>query len=171
MKNVLPGKKVPRLRLKTISGMEWDLRNQEPKNFTMVVFYRGIHCPVCKSYLEELNNKVKTFNDKGVNVICISANDKSLAEQTLEEWEIDNLNIGYDFNTEDARKWDLYVSEAIKDNEPDVFFEPGLFLIKPDNTLYAASIQTMPFARPKFDELLKAIDFVLEEEYPARGEA
>jgi hypothetical protein len=28
----------------------------------------------------------------------------------------------------------------------------------------------MPFARPGFAELLKAIDFVLQKNYPARGE-
>ncbi|MBO2544981.1 redoxin domain-containing protein [Salegentibacter sp. BDJ18] len=170
MKNVLPRKEVPRLRVETTSGMQWDIRDQKPENFTMVIFYRGLHCPVCKSYLEELNKKVEKFQEKGVSVICLSANNKSLAEKTVKEWEVYNLTIGYNFNPEDARKWDLYISEGIND-EPEVFFEPGLFLVKPDNTLYAASIQTMPFARPKFDELLKAIDFVVDKEYPARGEA
>ena len=28
----------------------------------------------------------------------------------------------------------------------------------------------MPFARPYFDDLLDAIDFVAEKNYPARGE-
>lgn len=170
MKNVLPRKEVPRLIVDTTSGMQWHLRDQKPENFTMVIFYRGLLCPVCKSYLQELNKKIEDFRERGVNVICISANNQSLAEKTVKEWEVDNLTIGYDFNTEDARKWDLYVSEGIND-EPEVFFEPGLFLIKPDNTLYSASIQTMPFARPKFDELLKAIDFLLDKDYPARGEA
>lgn len=91
--------------------------------------------------------------------------------KTVEEWDIENLNIGYDFSIEDGRKWDLFVSEGIKDAEPDVFLEPALFLIRPDNTLYSSSIQSMPFARPKFDELLKSISFVLKEDYPARGEA
>lgn len=27
----------------------------------------------------------------------------------------------------------------------------------------------MPFARPRFDEILGAIDFVLKNDYPARG--
>ncbi|PKD16138.1 alkyl hydroperoxide reductase [Salegentibacter salinarum] len=170
MKNVLPRKEVPRLRVETTSGMQWDLRDQKTENFTIVIFYRGLHCPVCKSYLEELNKKAEKFQDRGVDVICISANNKSLAEKTVKEWDVDNLTIGYDFNPEDARKWDLYISEGMKD-EPEVFFEPGLFLIQPDNTLYAASIQTMPFARPKFNELLKAIDFILDKDYPARGEA
>lgn len=171
MKNVIPGKEVPELIVDTVNGMIWNLRDQKPKNFTLVVFYRGLHCPVCKSYLEELNSKIEKFRDKGVNVICISSNSGSLAEKTATDWDIDKLTLGYNFSIEDARKWELYISKGINDKEPEMFFEPGLFLIRPDTTLYAASIQSMPFARPKFDELLKSISFVLNEKYPARGEA
>ncbi|WP_034925587.1 redoxin domain-containing protein [Gillisia sp. CAL575] len=171
MKNLIPRKEVPELVVDTVNGMTWDLRDQQPKNFTMVVFYRGLHCPVCKSYLEELNSKIDSFRDKGVNVICISTNTRSIAEETTMKWDVEKLTIGFDFSIENARKWDLFISDGISDNEPDVFFEPALFLIKPDRTLYAASIQSMPFARPKFDELLKSISFVLNEDYPARGEA
>jgi peroxiredoxin len=171
MKNVIPGKVVPELIVETVNGMIWNLRDQKPKNFTLVVFYRGIHCPVCKSYLEELNSKIDKFRDKGVNVICISSNSASLAEQTATDWDIDKLTLGFNYSIEDARKWDLFISKGINDKEPEMFFEPGLFLIRPDNTLYAASIQSMPFARPKFDDLLKSISFVLNEKYPARGEA
>ncbi|MDT0677213.1 redoxin domain-containing protein [Autumnicola musiva] len=171
MKNTLPGKEVPGLIVDTTNGMQWELRDQKPENFTMIVFYRGLHCPVCKKYLEELNTKIDKFRNKGVSVICVSGDSKERAEETAQKWDIGNLNIGYGLVPEDARKWDLYISEGIKEEEPDVFFEPGLFLIKPDFSLYASSIQSMPFARPKFDELLKAIDFVLEEDYPARGEA
>ncbi len=171
MKNLIPRQEVPELIVDTVNGMTWNLRDQQPKNFTLVVFYRGLHCPVCKTYLEELNSKIDEFRDKGVNVICISSNKGSLAEETTTKWDIEKLTIGFDFSIENARKWDLFVSEGISDKEPDVFFEPALFLIKPDRTLYAASIQSMPFARPKFDELLKSISFVLNEDYPARGEA
>jgi len=31
-------------------------------------------------------------------------------------------------------------------------------------------VQTMPFARPQFDDILKALDVVLARTYPARGE-
>lgn len=171
MKNLIPRKEVPELVVDTVNGMTWNLRDQKPQNFTMAVFYRGLHCPVCKSYLEELNNKIDEFRDKGVNVICISANDQSLGEETTVQWDIEKLTIGFDFSIENARKWDLFVSKGISDKEPKEFFEPGLFLIKPDATLYAASIQSMPFARPKFDDLLKSISFILNEDYPARGEA
>ncbi len=75
-----------------------------------------------------------------------------------------------------ARAWGLYISTgrgktSIGIEEPALFSEPGLFLVRPDGTLYAASVNTMPFARPNFSELLKAIGMIIEKNYPARGEA
>lgn len=43
-----------------------------------------------------------------------------------------------------------------------------MFLAKPDGTLYFGTVQTMPFARPHFDELMAAIDFTIAKIYPAR---
>jgi len=170
MKNFKPRQEVPELVVNTVNGMEWNLRETKPENFNLVIFYRGLHCPVCKSYLEELNGLISDYSERGVNVIAVSSNSKELAEKTVENWDIENVNIGYDMPIEEARKWDLYISEGINDKEPNEFIEPALFLIRPDQTLYASSIQSMPFARPKLKELLKSIDFVLDKDYPARGE-
>ncbi len=170
MKNFKPRQEVPELVVDTVNGMQWKLRETKPENFNLVIFYRGLHCPVCKSYLEELNGLVSDYSKRGVNVIAISSNNKELAEKTVENWDIENVTIGYDMPIEEARKWDLYISEGINDKEPNEFIEPALFLIRPDHTLYASSIQSMPFARPKLKELLKSIDFVLDKDYPARGE-
>lgn len=169
MKNLMPGKEVPELIINTVNGMKWDLRSEIPENFTLIIFYRGFHCPICKAYLEELNKNIEDFRKLGVNVICISANTESLAENSIVEWNIDRLTIGYGMSTDAARKWDLYISEGKDRKEPAVFFEPGIFLIKPDNVLYAASIQSMPFARPGLDGLLKSIKFILRNDYPIRG--
>ena len=51
-----------------------------------------------------------------------------------------------------------------------LFSEPGVFLVRPDQTLYYASVQTMPFVRPVFKEMVQALDFVIANDYPARGE-
>ena len=48
--------------------------------------------------------------------------------------------------------------------------EPALYLIRPDGTLYFGSVQTMPFARPHFSDIIAAIDYVSKNNYPARGE-
>ena len=91
-------------------------------------------------------------------------------------WGLPNLKIGYGVPVEKSREWGLYVSTSRGKtsagvDEPALFAEPGLFLVKPDKTLYWASISTMPFARPHFPEILQAIDFVIGKDYPARGEA
>ncbi len=43
--------------------------------------------------------------------------------------------------------------------------------MRPNGELYAALIGSMPFARPHFSEILKALRFIIEKDYPGRGEA
>ena len=52
---LLPDTQAPNLNLKLVGGGEWNLSDQKPSSFTMVIFYRGLHCPVCKNYLTKLN--------------------------------------------------------------------------------------------------------------------
>ena len=85
------------------------------------------------------------------------------------------LQFGYALPLPLARQWGLTISTSrgktsIGIEEPALFSEPGLFLVRPDGTLYCGSTQSMPFARPHFDEILGAIDFVVKNDYPARGE-
>ena len=87
----------------------------------------------------------------------------------------ENLRIGYELPLSKAREWGLYLSTSrgttsIGIDEPALFAEPGVFFVRPDTTLYYGSVQTMPFARPHFDELLGALDFALAKDYPVRGE-
>ena len=51
-----------------------------------------------------------------------------------------------------------------------MFSEPGICLIRPDGTLYMAQQQSAPFARPDFGALLEGIDYVLDKDYPPRGD-
>ena len=37
--------------------------------------------------------------------------------------------------------------------------------------MFVESIQSMPWGWPPIDDLVQAIDFVLEKHYPARGES
>ncbi|WP_417876830.1 redoxin domain-containing protein [Winogradskyella sediminis] len=167
---IKPRQLTPDLTVNLVNGTEWTLSKQQPENFTLVIVYRGLHCPVCKKYLETLQPKLSEFKDLGVNVVAVSSDTKATAEQTYEEWDIDDVPLGYEFSIEEAREWGLFISKGIKD-EPDTFIEPGLFVIKPNQELYCASLQTMPFARPELDDIIKAIKFVLDKDYPARGEA
>jgi hypothetical protein len=85
------------------------------------------------------------------------------------------LRIGYGLPLQVARDWGLYTSAgrgttSIGIEEPELFSEPGVFLVRTDGTLYFASVQTMPFVRPHFQEMVGALDFVRKNDYPARGE-
>lgn len=171
-----PREAAPQMSFPTIDGGTWTLSERSPKNLTLVVAYRGLHCPVCRGYLKELNDLASEFAERGVEVVAVSTDGEERARTAKAEWELPNLTLGYGISIEDARKMGLYISTSrgktsIGIEEPEKFNEPGLYLVKPDGTLYSAFIQTTPFARPKLDEILKAVDFVNANNYPARGEA
>lgn len=175
IKPLMPRQPVPALELPTIGGGTWRLADQRPGNFTMVVFYRGRHCPQCRTYLADLNAKADDFKAKGVEMVIASTDDQARAAETKSEWKLDKLTVAYGLSLDKAREWGLYISSgrgptSIGVEEPPLFAEPGLFLVRPDGTLYFASVQTMPFARPQFGDILKALDFVIAKNYPARGE-
>lgn len=168
---ILPGGATPPLSVPLAGGGRWVLTEQQPEHFTLIVFYRGLHCPICKKQLRELEEKRGAFQKRGVGVVAISSDNEARAEKTREKWGLGELPIGYNFPLEEALDWGLYLSSAREGTEePEKFHEPGLFLVRPDGALYFASIQSMPFARPHFDDILSAIDFVIEKDYPPRGE-
>lgn len=174
MKVLKPRQAVPALEVDTLEG-SWSLADQNPENFTMVVFYRGLHCPICSKYIGELNKLADDFAEAGVSILVLSGDDRERAEKAKQDWELGNLQIGYGVSTEQARDWGLHRSAgrgltSIGIEEPAEFSEPGLFIVRSDNTLYWAQISTMPFARPHFREIIGALKFVLEKDYPARGE-
>lgn len=169
MTHPLPGQPAPTLSMQTLSGEAFQLHAQSDARFTLIVFYRGLHCPLCRKQLTTLQRSLGEFEQRNVAVIAASTDTEDKAQESKSEWKIDQLNIGYGLTIEQARSWGLYISSAIKDAEPSFFAEPGLFLVAGDGTLYMASIQSMPFARPQFDDLLSAIDFITENDYPPRG--
>ena len=169
-----PRQPVPELNLSTLQGT-WSLSEQDPENFTMVVFYRGLHCPICSKYLAELNKLVDDFSEVGVSTLAVSSDGEERAQQAREDWGLDNVNLGYGLSVDQSRDWGLHRSAgrgktSIGIEEPAEFAEPGLYLVRPDNSLYWGQVSTMPFARPHFREILGALNFALANDYPARGE-
>ena len=167
---IKPREKAPDLEINLVNDTIWRLQEQSPENFTMIIFYRGKHCPKCKVQLESLQKKLNKFTDRGVNVIAISSDTEEVAKATYKEWDIADIPVGYNFSIDEARKWGLFISEGIK-KEPKYFTEPGLFILTPEQTVYWESIQSMPFGRPNLSDILGGIDYILKEGYPARGEA
>lgn len=166
-----PLEKVPEIKVNTLQGKDWVLSEQKPAHFTMIVFYRGHHCRVCRHYIHDLSVQLPEFEKRGVNVIAISSNTEEKARQSQNEWHTQDLPIGYGFPVEQAKKLGLFISKGIKEIEPDFFFEPAIYVIRPDGTLYSVAKQSIPFARPHFKDILASFDYIIRENYPPRGEA
>ncbi len=172
---LMPRQAVPALRLPTLDHGAFDLAADAAPNFTLVVFYRGLHCPICLKYLLELGRLQADFEQRGVKVVAVSSDTPERARAMADKLKAPGLRIAHGLPLAQAREWGLYLSTSrgttsIGIEEPALFSEPGVFIVRPDGTLYYGAVQTMPFARPHFDELLAAIDFALAKNYPARGE-
>ena len=176
MSRLMPRKPVPDLAVPTLGGETWRLADAEPERFTLIVFYRGLHCPVCRTYIGELDGLVGDFRERGVTVVAVSSDTEERARETASRWKLENLHIGHSLDLDAARAWGLYISSSrgktsLGIEEPALFSEPGVFLVRPDGTLYWSAVQTMPFARPHFKEMLAGLDFIIKTDYPARGES
>jgi len=174
--SLMPNKPVPALELDLVGGGKFSLAAEKPQHFTMVVFYRGLHCPICRRYLSELESLLPEFEKRGVAMVAASSDPQDRAEQAKSGWGLPNLRVGFGLSIAEARNWGLYVSRSNGKTstgvvEPDLFNEPGLFIVRPDGTLYWGTTSTMPFGRPHFNEILQSLDFVIPKNYPARGDA
>jgi peroxiredoxin len=172
---LIPRKPVPELNVPTLAHGGFNLHSESPQNFSLIVFFRGLHCPLCIKYLKELGQLLPDLAQRGVSVIAISSDDEGRAKEMAMKVGVADLRFGYGLPLSVAKQWGLYISEGIGKTsigveEPKLFPEPGVFLIKPDQTLYYGAVQTMPFARPSFTDLMMAIDFSISKNYPARGE-
>lgn len=172
---LIPRSPVPTLVAETLAHGLFELSSEKPENFTLVVFYRGLHCPICAKYLIELERLVPEFEKRGTSVIALSSDDAERAAAMADKIHAKSLQIGYGLNLASAREWGLYISESrgktsIGIEEPARFSEPGTFLVRPDGSLYYGAVQTMPFARPNLGDLVGSLDFAIPNNYPARGE-
>lgn len=172
---LIPRQTVPSLELPTLDHGHYQLARQAPERFSLLVFFRGWHCPLCAKYLKELATLLPALHERGVEVIAISSDDEARARKMADQVNAPQLRFGYALPLTVARQWGLYISTgrgktSLGIEEPALFAEPGVFLVSPDQSLYYGAVQTMPFARPSFADLLMAIDFSIEKNYPARGE-
>lgn len=174
--SLVPNQPVPALELSLAGGGAFSMAAENPARFTLVVFYRGLHCPICRRYLTELESLLPEFEKRGVAVIAASSDTAERAGQAKNSWALKALRVAHGLSIEDARKWGLYVSRSNGMTsagvvEPELFNEPGLFIVRPDGRLYWGTTSTMPFGRPHFNEVLQSLDFVIAKDYPARGDA
>jgi len=135
----------------------------------LVVIYRGLHCPICKRYLAQLQDLEDQFNDAGVDVVAVSGDPEDKAAAMADEKDL-SLAIGYGLSVDQMHMLGVYVSDPRSPKETDrPFPEPGLFVVNADGALQMVDVSNAPFLRPDLEGVLKGINFVRENDYPIRG--
>jgi len=169
---------MPALDARIAGGGRWALAGEKPGRLAMLAFYRGSFCPICRTWLNDLDKLVPEFEKRGVSVIALSCDAKEAAEKSVADWGLKKLRVGFGMNAEDARKAGLYISEGRGINpgsgekETRLFAEPAILLVRPGGELYAAWIQSVPYARVHVAEVLAAVDNFIARDLPApRGSA
>ncbi len=154
---LLPRYPVPSLNVPLVGGGRFVLGASPGERFDLIVFYRGLHCPICAKYLLELERLSPEFNSRGVQVVAVSSDDETRGKEMSDKVKASGIRFGYGLSLRSAQQWGLYISASrgktsIGIEEPALFSEPGVFLVRPDGTLYYGAVQTMPFARPQFQD-------------------
>jgi hypothetical protein len=157
----VPTEQAPPLQVDLVGGGRFVLAEAHPERFTLV-FYRGWHCPICRGYLAQLDRAV-------VEVLAVGGDDTERAGRGVTESHLERLRVGYVQSITSMRAWGLFVSKGVK--KPELFGEPGVFPVGSDGRIYMVALSSMPAARPRIEDLVGAVRFFVENDYPPRGEA
>lgn len=172
---LLPTQTAPDLDLELVGGGTTDdlnLGTGADGRFTLVVFYRGLHCPICRKQLAEIDRRIGDLEEAGIGrTVAVSMETAERSTRVVNDWHMSRLPVAYGLTEAAARSWGLNLSRAIKDGEPDLFNEPGIFILDDDGTLFWSSTATMPFGRPSLDDIMAGVRYAQEHDYPARGAA
>jgi peroxiredoxin len=172
--SVKPGDKFPITQVRLLVGGTLDFTSLLEGNAgLLLVVYRGKQCGYCKAQLGEIENCYEEFLKRNIKVLAISADTIERARMTHDELALGNLEIAYGLDLELARQCGLYISDSRKEVEMSQFSEPGIFLIRPNQTLEAAWVSSFAFPRPPLDGIIDAMDFFLKVDplLPPRGSA
>ena len=137
-----------------------------PGGWQALFVIRGQHCPICKTYLGEIEEHRAAFAQLGA---AVSADSEAQTRLTAEAAK-PNFPLLYGLNETTMRNLGLYISEPRSAQETDHRFpEPALFVVNPAGLLQLVDIANAPFLRPDLDRLIGGLRFVIDKNYPIRG--
>lgn len=148
-----------------------DITVGTPKDrWTLLIVYRGRHCPKCKAYLNKLQAMLPAWNAI-MDIVVVSADTREKAQADADEFGW-TFPLAYGLTEPQMRNLGLYVSDPLSEAETDArFAEPGTFAIRPDGTLMLVDISNGPAARPDLEVLLSGMQFNIDNDRPTRGTA
>ena len=89
-----PRQPVPALSIPMVGGGRYVLGATPATTFDLVIFYRGLHCPICAKYLMELERLMPEFEKRGVQVIAVSSDNAERAQAMADKIKAEHLRVG-----------------------------------------------------------------------------
>lgn len=166
------GDKFPLIEVDSLESSVVTLgKPSEQYDWKLVVVYRGKHCPLCTRYLNEIEKSKTEFQQLGVDIIAVSADNRSQAKSHFEQLNV-SFPISFGLSIEQMQQLGVYISSPRSPQETDhPFAEPGLFVINEKDQVQIIDISNGPFVRPELNILLSGIRFIRDPDnnYPIRG--
>lgn len=164
-----PGEPMPELEIDRLGGGRIKVGGKG--RWQLVVVYRGKHCPICKTYLLELEGLKDEFAKLNTEVVTFSADPQEKAAAHMDELKL-TIPVGYGLTLDQMRTLGLYISNPRDANETDrPFSEPGLFIVNPDGVLQAVDRSNAPWLRPSLAMVVRGITTVQTRLPQIRGTA
>jgi len=169
-KKLTAGTKFPEITVPLVVGGAQKLGGgNDSGRWQLVVVYRGLHCPLCVTYLASLDGLAAEYADMGTDIVAVSGDGLEKATKQVAKGDL-KIPVAYGLSIEQMQEMGLYISHPRSPEETDQPFpEPGLFVVRPDGTLQIIDVSNAPFARPDLKMILKGIEFGRDKGYPVRG--
>jgi peroxiredoxin len=164
------GTQFPNIELTDATAKTVTLTKASNNKWSLIIIYRGFHCPICLKYLNALAEYTDKLEELNIDLVAVSADSIAQLDKMKEKGLKVNFPILTGLTVDQMKQLGLYISDPMSDSETDhVFAEPGLFLVNPKGTTVMIEIANAPFIRPDLEQLVSGIEFALGKDYPIRG--
>lgn len=172
IKKIEAGADFPSISASSLDGQMIDLGAPTgATDWMMVVVYRGVHCPLCTKYLNNLDGLRERLRDIKVDLVAVSADSKAQLEAHLEKLEV-GFPLLYGLTIDQMQQLGVYISHPRSPQETDhPFPEPGLFVVNADGRVQVVDLSNNPFVRPDLERLVSGLEWIKDpnNNYPIRG--
>ncbi len=148
-----PGHLAPELTGTTADGGSFELR-ADGKQATVLVFYRGLHCGICRERLRELEAHRSAYREAGADVVAVSAEAQQEVTRTPAELGVSFPVVRVDSAT--LAEWGLLGGEQ-------KLPLPGSFVLDRRGVIHYRHVGRNAADRASDIELLAALQEILTE--------
>lgn len=157
-----PNQRFPAISVPRIGGGELRFGPESAVGayWTLVLVYRGKHCPICTRTLGELDALREDLRALDVEVLAVSADSEARATEHITEIR-PSFPVGYGLDVDAMRRLGLYISKPRPQSGIDwPFAEPGLFVLNERGEVLVVDVSNVPFARPDLAGVVRGLRYL-----------